>query len=78
MKEENGLFDFPRADGEPLLLILDRRDDPVTPLLMQWSYQALVHELLGLNNHRIDLSKVAGVSKEFQVFCISIYSTSCY
>lgn len=38
-----------------LLLILDRRDDPVTPLLSQWTYQAMVHELLGLNNHRVIL-----------------------
>ncbi len=34
--------DFPevaRPEGEPLLLILDRRVDPVTPLLTQWTYQ---------------------------------------
>ena len=27
------------AEGAPVLLILDRRDDPVTPLLSQWTYQ---------------------------------------
>ncbi len=34
--------DFPevaRPEGEPLLLIIDRRVDPVTPLLTQWTYQ---------------------------------------
>lgn len=25
-------------------LVLDRREDPVTPLLSQWTYQAMVHE----------------------------------
>ena len=30
----------------PLLLILDRKDDPVTPLLLQWTYQAMVLLLL--------------------------------
>ncbi|CAM9781056.1 unnamed protein product, partial [Phaeothamnion confervicola] len=43
--QADGIFDF-RSGGRgggsndgPLLLILDRRDDPVTPLLSQWTYQ---------------------------------------
>lgn len=32
-KEEN-LFSFKQGDVQPQLLILDRREDPVTPLLM--------------------------------------------
>lgn len=36
---EKPLFDFRRSDSGPLLLVLDRRDDPVTPLLNQWTYQ---------------------------------------
>ncbi|CAM9552828.1 unnamed protein product, partial [Heterosigma akashiwo] len=35
----DGIHDFRRQEG-PLLLLLDRRDDPVTPLLAQWTYQA--------------------------------------
>eukprot|EP00796_Vickermania_ingenoplastis_P004986 gene4986-3581_t len=30
-----------------VLLILDRMDDPVTPLLMPWTYEAMIHELIG-------------------------------
>jgi len=44
-----------------LLLVLDRKDDPVTPLLTQWHYQAMVHELLGIDLNRVDLSKVPDV-----------------
>jgi len=44
-----------------LLLIVDRREDPVTPLLSQWTYQAMVHELLGLHKGRVDLSTAPGV-----------------
>lgn len=35
--EERELFDFGARNGEatPVLLLLDRRDDPVTPLLSQ-------------------------------------------
>ena len=44
------------------VLILDRKDDPVTPLLLQWTFQAMVHELLGLHDNRVDLLSVAGVS----------------
>lgn len=48
------LFDFrPTAGPSPLLLILDRRNDPVTPLLSQWTYQAMVHELVGITNGRV-------------------------
>jgi vacuolar protein sorting-associated protein 45 len=44
--QEDQLFDFRKVDTPPILLILDRRDDPITPLLTQWTYQAMVHELL--------------------------------
>ena len=44
------------------MLILDRKDDPVTPLLLQWTYQAMVHELIGLDTNRLDLSHIPGVS----------------
>merc|ERR1712007_395303 len=49
-----------RRESQPLVLILDRRNDPVTPLLNQWTYQAMIHELLTINNNVIDLSKVPG------------------
>ncbi|KAF4715166.1 vacuolar protein sorting-associated protein 45, partial [Perkinsus olseni] len=41
------------SGGGMLILVADRRDDPVTPLLTQWTYQAMVHELLGLENNRV-------------------------
>jgi len=57
MERERELFhQVRRSDTPPLLLILDRRDDPVTPLLCQWTYQAMVHDLLGITNHRVSLS----------------------
>ncbi|XP_028411218.1 vacuolar protein sorting-associated protein 45-like [Dendronephthya gigantea] len=65
------IFDFRRQDIPPLLLILDRCDDPVTPLLNQWTYQAMVHELLGIKNNRIDLSNVPGISKDLQEVVLS-------
>lgn len=57
--DNDDVFDFRRQEG-PLLLILDRCDDPVTPLLTQWTYQAMVHELLGLNNNRVVLKGTPG------------------
>ncbi|PIK61141.1 putative vacuolar protein sorting-associated protein 45 [Apostichopus japonicus] len=68
---DTSLFDFRRTDVSPLLLILDRRSDAVTPLLNQWTYQAMVHELLGIKNNRIDLSNVPGISKELQEVVLS-------
>ncbi|WOO81057.1 Vacuolar protein sorting-associated protein 45 [Vanrija pseudolonga] len=50
------LFEFRSTAGPtPLLLILDRRNDPVTPLLSQWTYEAMVHELLGISNGRVHI-----------------------
>lgn len=42
---EASLFDFRVSTDIPsILLVIDRRDDPITPLLNQWTYQAMVHE----------------------------------
>jgi vacuolar protein sorting-associated protein 45 len=65
---ERDLFTFQRQAGAPLLLVLDRRDDPVTPLLSQWTYQAMVHELLpgGIKNNTVDMRHAKGVSKDLE------------
>ncbi|XP_062159314.1 vacuolar protein sorting-associated protein 45 homolog isoform X1 [Alnus glutinosa] len=54
-QQESGLFDFRRTEVSPLLLVIDRRDDPLTPLLNQWTYQAMVHELIGIQDNKVDL-----------------------
>ncbi|KAJ8876167.1 hypothetical protein PR048_024076 [Dryococelus australis] len=71
LAKEAALFDFRQTETSPLLLILDRRDDPVTPLLSQWTYQAMVHELLTINNNRVNLSHVAGVPKDLKEVVLS-------
>ncbi|XP_047139616.1 vacuolar protein sorting-associated protein 45 isoform X1 [Hydra vulgaris] len=70
MLQEKSLFDFRQSDT-PLLLIVDRTDDPVTPLLNQWTYQSMVHELLGIKNNRIDLSTIPGIQKELKEVVLS-------
>lgn len=67
MTQEEQLFDFRRPDTPPMLLLVDRREDVITPLLSQWTYQAMVHELLGIENGRVDLSNVPEVRPEFKV-----------
>jgi vacuolar protein sorting-associated protein 45 len=67
MTQEEQLFDFRKPDTPPILLIVDRRDDPVTPLLTQWTYQAMVHELLGIRNGRVDLTEVPDIRPEMKV-----------
>eukprot|EP01035_Chromulina_nebulosa_P018123 gene18123-23777_t len=68
--EKDDIFVFPRQEG-PLLLLLDRRDDPITPLLTQWTYQAMVHELLGLNNNRVLLKGVPNIAKDLEEVVLS-------
>lgn len=50
------MFDNKSIDEDVLLLIVDRREDPVTPLLTQWTYQAMIHELIGLENNKVDIT----------------------
>ncbi|EKD13502.1 vacuolar protein sorting-associated protein 45 [Drepanopeziza brunnea f. sp. 'multigermtubi' MB_m1] len=69
--QEDQLFDFRKVDTPPILLILDRRDDPITPLLTQWTYQAMVHELLGIKNGRVDLSEVPDIRPELKEVVLS-------
>lgn len=72
--KENTLFDFRSQENgvpPPLLLILDRKDDPVTPLLNQWTYQAMVHELLTINNNRVDLTGIDGAPKDMKEVVLS-------
>lgn len=70
-QQESGLFDFRRAEVSPLLLVVDRRDDPVTPLLNQWTYQAMVHELIGIQDNKVDLRNIGKASKDQQEVVLS-------
>lgn len=44
------------AEEPPQVLVLDRLNDPITPIISHWTYQAMVDELLGIHNNRVDLS----------------------
>ncbi len=55
MSSDSKLF-TPATTDPCLLLLLDRRHDPVTPLLSQWTYQAMVHQLIGIHHNRVDMS----------------------
>ncbi|THG03614.1 hypothetical protein TEA_023447 [Camellia sinensis var. sinensis] len=70
-QQESGLFDFRRTEISPLLLVIDRRDDPVTPLLNQWTYQAMVHELIGIQDNKVDLRSIGKISKDQQEVVLS-------
>ncbi|XP_038885382.1 vacuolar protein sorting-associated protein 45 homolog [Benincasa hispida] len=77
-QQESGLFDFRRMEVSPLLLVIDRRDDPLTPLLNQWTYQAMVHELLGIQDNKVDLKSIAKSSKDQQEVVLSSEQDSFY
>lgn len=72
---ETNLFDFRKPDRSPVLLILDRRQDQITPLLTQWTYEAMIHELIGIKNNRVilpsttpDKASELTLSREFDDF----------
>lgn len=55
----NNLFDDLNrtSDVPPTLLILDRKSDPITPLVLPWTYQSMIHELIGINRNVVDLKE---------------------
>eukprot|EP01105_Mastigella_eilhardi_P009919 TRINITY_DN2328_c0_g1_i1.p1 TRINITY_DN2328_c0_g1~~TRINITY_DN2328_c0_g1_i1.p1 ORF type:complete len:569 (-),score=169.35 TRINITY_DN2328_c0_g1_i1:56-1711(-) len=71
MQQESDLFDFRRSEIPPLLIVLDRKDDPVTPLLLQWTYQAMVHELIGIKNNLVNMGHVPGVKEDMKEIVLS-------
>lgn len=44
-------------DRGTILLLLDRRSDMLTPLLLPWTYQSILHEVFGIDNGRVDAGK---------------------
>ena len=71
--EKGDFFQFRMKSGQPppLLLVLNRRDDPVTPLLSQWTYEAMVHELIGLDNNRVDMTGAPECREDMQQVVLS-------
>lgn len=55
LRSDLELFDYRPRDT--LLLIIDRNDDPVTPLLTPWTYQAMLHELVGLDRNKLHIQE---------------------
>ncbi|XP_023919186.1 vacuolar protein sorting-associated protein 45 homolog [Quercus suber] len=70
-QQESGLFDFRRMEVSLLWLVIDRRDNPVTPLLNQWTYQAMVHELIGIQDNKVDLRNIGKLPTDQQEVVLS-------
>jgi vacuolar protein sorting-associated protein 45 len=60
--EEFAIFENMGNVPPSIILLYDRRADAVTPLLNQWTYQAMCHELIGIENNRIELGKNSSTS----------------
>jgi vacuolar protein sorting-associated protein 45 len=76
--ENEQLFHFPQQQQDAVLLVLDRKDDPVTPLVQNWGYQALVHEQFGIEANRVDLSAVPGIKPEMREVVLSTNQDAFY
>lgn len=68
---EKSLFDFPKMDSTPCLLILDRNADPYTPLLQPWTYQSMINEYIGIQRNIVDLSGISGIDKTLSKVTLS-------
>ncbi|CAL9736902.1 vacuolar protein sorting-associated protein 45 [Monosporozyma servazzii] len=71
-KDEKQLFDFTYDPSAPsTLIILDRNDDPLTPLLQPWTYQSMIHEYIGVKRNMVDLSQVPNIDKDLEKVTLS-------
>lgn len=70
-KNEKALFDFPAMDVPPLLILIDRKNDPLTPLLQPWTYQSMINEYIGLRRNVVDLSNIPDIEKDLQQVTLS-------
>lgn len=65
-QNEKILFDFPLMDSPPLLVLLDRKSDPLTPLLQPWTYQSMLNEYIGIRRNIVDLSKIPEIDENLK------------
>ncbi|AET37989.1 Vps45p Ecym_2242 [Eremothecium cymbalariae DBVPG len=70
-KNVKTLFDFPRMDAPPILLLLDRYNDALTPLLQPWTYQSMVHEYIGIKDNLVDLVHVPDLEDSLKQVVLS-------
>lgn len=68
---ERQLFDFPVRDSNPLLILLDRKSDPLTPLLQPWTYQSMINEYIGIKRNLVDLSNVPNIDPDLKQVVLS-------
>jgi vacuolar protein sorting-associated protein 45 len=54
-----------------ILLLYDRKEDPISPLINQWTYKAQLHEILGIKNNVIELKKGSDVKDKPEKYVIS-------
>lgn len=73
ISRESTLFDRkPQSDNASfVLLLLDRRSDPITPLLTQWTYEAMIHELIGIRQNKVNLARVPNIREEMREIMLS-------
>lgn len=53
------------SEGTMDLLVLDRRDDPISPLIYNWSYFSLVDELIGIENNSVTIPSLGNKNEIF-------------
>ena len=77
--DEHILFEQMGSTSQSVILVLDRREDPITPLLNQWTYQAMCHELIGIEKNRMDMRKTcSAVKKEHEDLVMSAVQDKFY
>lgn len=62
LRNDPELFSYPPSDT--VVLLLDRRMDPLTPLITPWTYQAMLHEHFGVGHNVIQLPAELDASQE--------------
>lgn len=67
----NNLFENFNYDTTPVLLLFDRMNDPITPLLAPWTYRSMIHELIGIHKNIVTIGPDKFLLNEDEFFAKS-------
>lgn len=54
--KRTNMLDF-EAQNRSLVIVTERKEDPITPLIFNWTYQDMLCEILGMSQNRIKLKE---------------------
>lgn len=56
------------AAGNSTLIITERKEDPATPLVFDWSYLSMLNDIIHIEDNKVTLKGDSGTAKSYNLF----------